>query len=148
MPFIESKYRHSLDWFITYAESGKVWDSLLGLQKTLDDKYTIPPEQFDGALNYTMCQLYRKSDIVIAESIVLMLFNKYYYDEPRYTKLKDALGTLYSVRKAFRSHMFDSCGINREDDIVSSLDRLIAHQETIYIPYELEKKTLNGDLTY
>jgi len=146
MPFIEGQYRSPLDWFIRDAEAGKVWEALTGLQKILSDKSKVPSEIFDGALNYTMCQLYRKSNIVIAESIILMLFNKYYYDEPRYTKLKDAIGTLYEVRSAFRNHLFDSCGINKEDDVVSSIDRLIRHQDSIYVPYEITKKKKNGDL--
>jgi hypothetical protein len=146
MPFIENKYRSTIDWYIKDAEDGKVWDSLLGLQKTLDDSKIIPTAIFEGALNYTMCQLYRKSDITIAESIILMLLNKYYYSEPRYFKLMNAVGTLYSVRYAFREHLFNHCGINKEEDIVSSLDRLIMHQKLLYVKYEKLKREKNGDL--
>jgi hypothetical protein len=146
MPFIERKYRDCLDWYIKDAQDNKVWESLCGLHKTLDDKNSIPTEIFDGALNYIMCQLYRKSAIPVAESIILMLFNKYFYDNLRYTKLKNALGTLYSVRYAFRNHLFECCGINLEENIVSSIDRLIAHQQHIYIKYEFSKRDKNGDL--
>jgi hypothetical protein len=146
MPFIENKFRSYIDWYIKDAEDGKVWDALLGLQKALDDRNQIPAEIFDGALNYTICQLYRKADITIAESIILMLFNKYFYDQPRYTKLLNAVGTLYSVRYAFRNHLFSVCGINKEDDIVASIDRLLANQQSTYVSYEITKKNKNGDL--
>lgn len=146
MPFIENQYRSTIDWYVKDAEDGKVWEALLGLQKTLEDKTIIPTNIFEGALNYTMCQLYRKSDITIAESIILMLFNKFYYNEPRYIKLMIAVGTLYSVRYAFREHLFDSCGINKEDDVCSSIDRLLMHQKSLYVIYEKKKKQSNGDL--
>lgn len=145
MPFIEQKYRSSLDWYIRDAEDGKVWEPMLGLQKVLDDEKQIPKEIFDGALNYTICQLYRKANIAIAESIILMLLNKYFFDEPRYTKLKDAVGTLYSVCYAFREKLVET-GVTTEDGVCESIDRLISYQKNRYVYYEESKKSKNGDL--
>src|SRR5512137_66638 len=120
MPFIENQYRSTIDWYIKDAEDGKIWDSLIGLQKTLDDSKIIPTSMFEGALNYTMCQLYRKADVTIAESIILMLLNKYYYSEPKYYKLMNAVGTLYSVRYAFRDKLVDT-GVTTEDGVCQSI---------------------------
>ena len=145
MPFIINGYRGCLDWYIKDAENGKVWEAILGLQKILDDKNQIPFEFFDGALNYTMCQLYRKANVTITESIILMLFNHFFFDTSRYSKLKDAVGTLYSVRYAFRDKLVE-CGVSIEDDVVASIDRLIAYQRQRYFSYEVEAKKKNGDL--
>lgn len=146
MPFIELTYRNYLDWYIQDAKLKRVWEATLGLQSVLDDKDKIPDTIFAGALNYTMCQLYRKADVMIAETITMMLFNKYFYDNLRYVRLMNAVGTLYSVRYAFREHLVPNGTKNTEDSIVASIDRLIAYQKDIYVEYEKKKRKDNGDL--
>jgi hypothetical protein len=145
MPFIEQKYRPALDWYIKDAEDGKLWEALLGLQKTLEDTLVITSDVRDGALNYTICQLYRKCDIAYAESITIMLINHFYLENPRYTKIKDTFGLIDAIVGIFESGEISTI-LNPVEDIKVSLLKIYKHVNANYIRYEVIKKTQNGDL--
>lgn len=146
MPFIEKQYRPTIDWYITDAQDNKIWESLLGIQKTLEDETVIPKDYFDGALNYAITQLYRKCDIVIAESITFMLLNKYYLAQPRYKKMKDALGLVSAILEAFDSKQLIIPVENDLESILVSLGRIYDKVSTDYIRYEKTVRAKNGDL--
>lgn len=147
MPFIEQQYRNYIDWYIDDAIKSHVWEALLGLQKVLDDQIKIPAEQFDGALNYTICQLYRKTQLAIAETLSLMLLNKYYLETKKYRKIKDAYGTLTAIHDAFEYNLITISDNITLPDIYDSLNRLYYYVKDRYIEHEKLVKKLNGDLT-
>jgi len=146
MPFIEKQYRPTIDWYIKDAQDNKMWESLLGIQKTLEDETVVPKDIFDGALNYTITQLYRKCDIVIAESLTFMLLNKYYLAQPRYGKLKDALGLISAILEAYDSKQLIIPIENDLDTIMKSLGRIYEKISIDYIKYERMVRAKNGDL--
>src|SRR3989304_7199860 len=104
MPFIEQRYRPKIDWYILDAEKGSFSEALTGLTETLKDRDIIPADFFNGALNYTCTQLYRKCSPQCAGTLTLMLLNFFYLSEPRYVKLEDALGLLTGMITMFETN--------------------------------------------
>src|SRR3972149_7841344 len=143
MPFIENQYRSSLDWFINDAERGNFGGALVGLCDTLKDREIIPADFFNGALNYTCTQLYRKCSPQCAGTLTLMLLNFFYLSEPRYVKLEDALGLLTGMITMFETNEIVS-RVSDNGIVVESLSGILRDVKSSYVAYEKVAKNKNG----
>lgn len=118
---------------------------MIGLCEVLSDREKIPQEIFDGALNYTCTQLYRKIDAVSAGTLALMLLNYFYLKDPRYVKIKDATGLLNTIFTLFDAEEVKSL-VNDKDEVLESISMVIVRVAEIYVAYEKVAKQRNGDL--
>ena len=146
MPFIEQRYRPKIDWYIMDAEKGSFSEAITGLTDTLKDRDIIPADYFNGALNYTCTQLYRKCSPQCARTLSHMLINYFYLSEPRYVKLEDALGMITGMITLFESGEITS-RVALTPVIVASLGELLDLVKISYVAYEKRAKAKNGDLT-
>ena len=145
MPFIEQRYRPNIDWYILDAEKGSFSEAITGLTETLKDRDIIPADFFNGALNYTCTQLYRKCSPQCAQTLSHMLINFFYLSEPRYVKLEDALGMITGIIALFESEEITS-RVTLTPIVVESLGKLLDLVKISYVAYEKKAKEKNGDL--
>jgi hypothetical protein len=147
MPFIENKYRGTLDWYIKDVEDGRTYlEALVKLCETLADKDKVPIEIFDGALNYTITQLYRKCDLLIAENLTIMILQRFYLGLPKYRNFKDVLGLLDAMITAWKNDELIMPCKSISDDVITSLERIQKSMRKYYISHEFIVKKRNGDL--